>query len=225
MLKTIYIGLLLFVLAGQGKLPATLITEDVPKQSFFVETLSPQVFAEMQGVSYHEGAPVEIEDLRVVHVQYVDFEGAEHSGELMVHERVADEVLSIFKELYDKGYPIARMNRIEKYGGDDAASMNADNTSAFNHRQVAGSDKLSLHAYGLAIDINPVENPYITNEGVEPLEGEGYVDRTLNVKGLIKKGDTCYEAFIKRGWQWGGEWKSIKDYQHFQKKYSEIVNP
>jgi hypothetical protein len=192
---------------------------------FKIEQLPEQIQKQMQGVSYHEGAPVALSELRLVTLSYYDDQEAVQIGEIVVHQAVAEDIKDIFKILYEAKYPIAKMTRIETYGGDDELSMADDNTSGFNHRQVAGTSKLSLHAYGLAIDINPVKNPYVTDHKVSPYLGRAYVDRTLEQQGMIMKGDLLYTAFISKGWQWGGDWKSIKDYQHFQKSIDQIVKP
>jgi len=192
---------------------------------FTIETIPIDIQTEMKAVSYHEGAPVELADLRLLTLSYYDYHDTVQIGELVVHEAVSEEVIDIFQILYEAKYPIAKMTRIEAYAGDDDLSMADDNTSGFNHRRVAGSSKLSLHAYGLAIDINPVENPYVKAQLVSPDSGRAYLERNLGQKGLITKGDILYNTFISKGWQWGGDWKSVKDYQHFQKSITEIVKP
>jgi len=171
----------------------------------------------INGVSWKPEAPVRIEELRYIEVTYWGFDDKTHLGELVVHKDVSDEVLEIFKELYETKFPIDKIRLIDEYNADDDSSMDDNNTSSFNFRVVAGTDKLSKHSYGLAIDINPVQNPYIKGDTVSPQKGKEYVDRSDIRKGMIIKGDTCYNAFINRGWIWGGEWKTMKDYQHFQK--------
>jgi len=106
----------------------------------------------------------------------------------------------------------------EAYGGDDMTSMQDDNTSAFNCRVIAGTNRLSRHAYGLAIDVNPLYNPYVKGDVIQPPEGAAYLDRSRDVKGMIHAEDICRREFMVRGWDWGGDWESRKDYQHFEKK-------
>jgi len=180
---------------------------------------------EMKRYSWRPGCPVSIDDLACLKVSHWGFDGKVHIGELVVHKKVASEVLEIFKELFEKKFPIERIRRIEAYKGDDDDSMADNNTSAFNCRKIKGSKtKLSKHSYGLAIDINPLINPYIKNGKVLPREGVKYLDRKKSVPGIIVKGGSCYSAFIKRGWQWGGQWKSMKDYQHFEKNIHYITH-
>ena len=124
----------------------------------------------------------------------------------------------IFKDLFDAKFPIEKICLIDAYKGIDDLSMADNNSSGFNCRMSAGnSKKFSKHSYGVAIDINPLVNPYVKNGTVLPPEGRNYLDRDATVKGMIRKGDDCYTAFIKRGWTWGGAWKHSKDYQHFEK--------
>ena len=125
-------------------------------------------------------------------------------------------MVDIFKELYEEKYPIEKIRLIDEYDAIDEKSMEDNNTSAFCYRVIEGTNKLSNHAKGCAIDINPLQNPQVINGIAYPKKAEQYVDRTLSMKGMIKKGDSIYKAFIKRGWSWGGDWKN-PDYQHFEK--------
>lgn len=168
--------------------------------------------------TWKDDCPVPMDDLTYLTVSYWDYDGVSHQGELVVHDRVAEEVMDIFHDLYEAEFPIHSMTLIEEYQGDDNASMADDNTSAFNCRRIGNSDRFSRHSYGLAIDINPLRNPYVTDAGVLPAAGKDFADRSQERKGMIKKGGPCYNAFKKRGWRWGGEWKEAKDYQHFEKK-------
>lgn len=188
-----------------------------PIPVFTAEPLPEAYRAAMTGVSWKQGAPVPLDKLRLLKVGYMGFDGRSMQGELVMHQAVADELLAIFKELYAAGYPIRRISIVDWYGGDDTRSMEADNTSGFNFRQVAGSTSLSKHSYGIAIDLNPVENPYIKGSYLSPGVGAPYRDRTLAASGMIIPGDPCHKAFVSRGWTWGGDWKTLKDYQHFEK--------
>lgn len=171
----------------------------------------------MTGLSWKAGCPVSLDKLRLLKVGYVGFDGRRMQGELVVHQAVADELTAIFRELYAAGYPLHHIELVDSYGADDTRSMEADNTSAFNFRQVTGSQKLSKHSYGIAIDINPVENPYVKGEYISPAAGSAFTDRTVVRPGMILPGDACHKAFASRGWTWGGNWKTLKDYQHFEK--------
>lgn len=160
-------------------------------------------------------APADIAGAIVLlNILYIDFDHREQKGQLLVHKDVADDVHAIFKEIYEAKFPIARMVPIVAYGWDDIASMSANNCSAFNYRTIAGTSRLSNHATGHAIDINPIQNPYFTSEGISSPP-----DLTYNVlaKGTITADDIVVTAFKKRGWSWGGDWHNIKDYQHFEK--------
>lgn len=210
----------------EEKEEATTETAAIKTQETFVfdvVTIDEAMVKAMTGKSFHENPHIALKDLRVVHVPHYGFDGAPHQGSLVVHEEIADDILEIFTELYEAQYPIEKMVPVDAYEGDDNASMADNNTSAFNYRVVAGTVKLSNHAYGLAIDINPLVNPWVTKDGrVAPIEGEAYADRSLKAKGMIQRGDICYEAFTSRGFAWGGDWKNSKDYQHFDIKIEGV---
>ena len=174
----------------------------------------------MVGVSWKPGCPVPIDDLRIIEMNHWGFDGTVHDdGRLMVHEDVADDVVAAFGEIYAARFPIRRMELIEEYGASDDASMEADNTSAFNCRPITGTtDRFSIHSYGKAIDINPVENPYVRGDTVLPPAGAEYVDREDVRPGMILKNDAVVKAFKNRGFIWGGDWNSLKDYQHLEAK-------
>ena len=155
--------------------------------------------------------------LRLVEVTYLGFDDEAHRGRLVIHEREADGVLAAMERLYALRFPIRRIELIDRYGADDHRSMNADNTSAFNCRYVAGTTRWSMHAYGRAIDINPVENPYVSGDHVSPPAGEPYADRSRDAPGMIHDGDAVERAFARKaGWEWLGDGpQPIRDYQHF----------
>jgi hypothetical protein len=170
----------------------------------------------MRGSSWRPGCPVGLNDLRLVRVTYVGFDGEPHPGKLVVHRWFADEMVSVFRKLFREGFPIRRMRLVDRYGADDMESMKADNTSAFNCRYRGGACcTWSMHAYGKAIDINPVENPYVGTWGVSPPNGAPYVDRSDRRPGMIYAKDKVWWAFRSIGWEWGGTWSGSKDYQHF----------
>ncbi|MBF8981934.1 M15 family metallopeptidase [Lutibacter sp. B2] len=189
-----------------------------PEESFSYESLPPTIINKIKGVSWKPKAPVKLEELSYVKILYWGFDHKEHDGELIVHKKIAEEVVAIFKELYEAKFLIEKVKLIDEYGANDDLSMADNNTSAFCFREVEGSNgKLSKHSYGIAIDINTVQNPYIRGNKISPIEGKEYIDRLDVRKGMIVKEDVCYKAFKSRGWTWGGDWKTMKDYQHFQK--------
>jgi hypothetical protein len=172
----------------------------------------------MKGVSWHQGCPVPLRDLRLVKLRYWGFDREPHMGLLVVHADVAKKIVRIFGRLYAIPFPIRRMHLVDRYGADDTKSMEHDNTSAFNCRWRAGQPGVwSQHAYGRAIDVNPVENPYVWSGGVSPWNGAPYVDRSDRRRGMIYHGDRVWWAFRNRGWEWGGDWTSVRDYQHFSR--------
>lgn len=184
---------------------------------FYAEAISDRVFQRMDGVSFGEDCTTAREELRYVRVLHTGFDGETHIGELVVNQSIAEDVVEIFRELYDSAYPIEKMHLVDDYGGDDQASMADNNTSGFNFRHVSGSSTLSRHALGLAIDVNPLYNPYITDSGYEPSNAGDYLDRTQDTPYQIDANDLCYQLFAERGFSWGGWWSSVKDYQHFEK--------
>jgi hypothetical protein len=195
-------------------------TENViEEKELFTYCIVPEhIQQKMMNVSFKEESPVSMEQLRYVQVTYWGFDNQAHSGEMIIHEKLAEEVTLIFKELYQNHFSIEKMKLIDEYGASDERSMEDNNTSAYCCREITGKKGVfSNHSYGIAIDINPVQNPYIKGDIVLPEEGEMYVDRQKIEKGKIIKNDICYKAFISRGWMWGGDWSSPKDYQHFEK--------
>lgn len=164
-------------------------------------------------------------DLRYLHVLYIDFQGLPQAGEIICNKAIAQDLAEIFYELYLAEYPIERIRLIDEYDGDDTVSMEDNNTSCFNYRVVDGTSSLSKHAYGMAIDINPLYNPYVTypkgKRRVSPAAGAVYADRNKDFPYKIDKNDLCYQLFTEHGFTWGGSWKTMKDYQHFQKSLPE----
>jgi hypothetical protein len=155
-------------------------------------------------------------DLRLVSVSHWGFDGAVHRGELVVHHDVAVPIVGAFASIYAARFPIERMQLVDVYGGDDNASMAANNTSAFNCRSVTGRPGVwSEHSFGRAVDINPVQNPYVRGSTVLPPAGGAYLNRSSGATGLIRAGDAVVGAFAAIGWAWGGYWSNPRDYQHF----------
>jgi hypothetical protein len=171
--------------------------------------------AERMTSSWREGCPVPLADLRRVLLSYWGYDGIPRIGELVVHADAAGAIVAVFGRLFDARFPIERMDIVDAYGGSDDASMAANNTSAFNCRVATGSSRWSEHAYGRAIDVNPLVNPYVSGSYVAPPGGAAYVDRSGDAPGMIHDGDVVVQAFASVGWGWGGNFSSIKDYQHF----------
>lgn len=165
--------------------------------------------------SWRPGCPVGLDDLRLVTLTHWGFDDRPHRGRLIVHRDSAAAMVRVFRDLFAARFPIRRLRLVEAYGSDDDRSMAADNTSAFNCRLVEGSSSWSEHAYGRAIDVNPLENPYVRGAHVSPPRGRLYVDRSKWKPGMIHRGDAVVRAFAAVGWEWGGDWSSLKDYQHF----------
>lgn len=159
--------------------------------------------------------PVEIiNQLTLIDVEYYSFDEKLHKGQLVINKKVEKDIVEIFKLIKDLKFPVGKVIPVVKYKWDDEASMNDNNTVAFNYRKVKGSKILSLHSYGLAIDINPLQNPHIKGKTIQPSSGK-YDTKS---KGTILRDSKLVNEFVKRGWQWGGRWRSSKDYQHFEKK-------
>lgn len=208
-------------MAAGSVIEVTTLESLVLDDLFYIEEINKDVKDRIYGKSYKENCYVPYEDLRYIRVLHKNFEGKTQIGEMIVNKSIAKDVVDIFKELYDANYPIERMVLVDEYDADDNASMEANNTSAFNFRFIDGTTKRSNHSDGLAIDVNPRYNPYVRTidgkKNVLPVNGKEYADRSIDNPYYIRKDDICYKAFIKRGFTWGGEWKNSKDYQHFQK--------
>jgi hypothetical protein len=178
--------------------------------------IGPELRQRMWGASMHRGCPVGFDRLRLLKLRVWGFDGRVHRGRLVVNVDAAQPMLAAMHRLFALGYPIRRMRLVDAYGAVDDRSMEADNTSAFNCRPVAGTSRWSEHAYGRAIDLNPLENPYADSDGyVSPPQSAPYFDRSQRVKGLIHAGGPVVATFAAVGWGWGGSWSWPKDYQHF----------
>ena len=172
--------------------------------------------AQMTGVSWHPGCPVGLSDLRLITIAYRGFDGRDHSGGLIANRDAAAVLVSVFRRLYAARFPIRRMEPVDRYGGDDFRSIEADNTSSFNCRAATGSTRWSNHAYGRAIDVNPIENPYVSGGTTSHSASRPYLDRARHLRGTAYEGGVLVEAFRSLGWGWGGSWSgSVRDYQHF----------
>ena len=191
-------------------------------EGFTAQTIPDSIWQHMQGRSYQPNPHIQRADLRYLRVLHYDYDGRTHQGELVCNKRIASKLLTIFRELYEAHYPIQRITLPDNYNADDERQMRANNTSCFCYRAVSDTKHLSKHAYGLAIDINPLYNPYVRyrkKDGhriVEPATGVPYVDRKKDFRYKITTEDLCYKLFIFHGFTWGGAWRSMKDYQHFE---------
>ena len=185
---------------------------------FTSKSISDKVFERMDGISFGKDCTTKRNDLRYLRVLHTGFDGETHIGEIVCNKGIAKDLLYIFRQLYQEEYPIEKILLVDEYSGDDELSMEDNNSSCFNFRPVAGTGHLSQHAYGRAIDINPLYNPYITSDGFVPVNAGDYVDRSAENPYKIDRNDLCYRLFDERGFTWGGSWNSVKDYQHFQKK-------
>ena len=190
-----------------------------------ISKITPTIKAKMlKGNSYRKGCPIKLKDLRYLRVTHKGFNNKNKKGELIVHKSVAKSMVNIFRELYHINYPIHKMKLVSHYRGKDWVSIEADNTSAFNCRNVGGTHRWSRHSYGKAIDINPIENPYVSRRGyISHKASLKYKKRrhkknTLADRAVILRSDRAFKIFKKYGWQWGGDFKGEKDYQHFFKK-------
>ena len=195
------------------------VEDKKPEPIFKVHEQVPQDIKDlMKGKSMPDNAKgISFEDLAYLELSYKDYNGNTQVGEMVVNKKVAHEVADIFKEIYDSGFPIERMQLVDMYDASDDKSMLDNNSSAFNFRTIAGTNVLSNHGKGLAIDINPFSNPHVVKGITNPKEAQKFADRTLGKKDMIKEGDAVYKAFTSRGWEWGGHWKN-PDYQHFEKE-------
>ena len=189
---------------------------------FYYEPLSEEIIEKINGISYKENDNITLDDLRYVRLKYNDFGGEPQDGEMICNKDIAEDVVEIFYELYISGYQIEKIRLIDEYNGDDTASMIDNNTSCFNYRVVEGTSRISNHAYGLAIDLNPFYNPYITYNkdgtvNISPEGSEAYADRSASFPYKIDENDLAYKLFTAHGFKWGGNWNSVKDYQHFER--------
>lgn len=190
--------------------------------------LGDEVYNRINGKSYQENPNIGLDSLRYIKLLHYNFQGQIQVGELIVHKNLENDILSIFKELFQNQYQIQSMFLVDNYwtgdGNDsDYASIDVNNTSAFNYRPISGGGKLSNHAYGCAIDINPQQNPYVIYSNGSPVNwshtnANDFIDRTTGAAHVITHDDICYKIFLEHGFSWGGDWESPRDYQHFEKE-------
>lgn len=180
-----------------------------------VRPIPPEMRAKMVGVTWKEGCPVALDDLALIELSHWTLEGEVARGQLIVAAQHAPGVVQVFDALFQARFPVQSMRPAHEFGGDDDAIMAANNTSAFNCRPVAGGTRYSDHSYGHALDLNPLINPYVRGERVDPPGGRPYLSRDPSVPGLVTADGPAVKAFAAAGWKWGGFWRSAKDYQHF----------
>ncbi len=215
------------LLPAHSQVDITLFTEEEIEALFYSTEITDEIFERINNVSYVPNDNITTDKLRYIRLLHIGFDGKTYIGELIVNEKISDDILDIMKALYFAQYPIESMVLVDEYGADDDKSMEANNTSSFNYRTVPGKSSLSNHSYGLAIDINPLYNPYIRKDSsgellISPENGAEYADRDKDFPYKIDRDDLCYKLFKEHGFTWGGDWKSVKDYQHFEKSIKEI---
>jgi D-alanyl-D-alanine carboxypeptidase len=192
--------------------------QPVPTFVFSSERLGSAERRRLNGSSWHPGCPVALDGLRLLTIGYWGFDRHTHVGEMIVNASAVAAVRQGFARLFSARFPIRRMRLVDHYSGSDYASIEADNTSGFNCRRATGSSRWSEHAYGRAIDVNPIENPYVHPDGTTAHPAsQAYLDRSPPRRGMAHSGGVLVRAFARSGWSWGGEWRapSATDYQHF----------
>jgi len=210
--------LLALVREGNYRCAKELIRLGVHTASY--RPLSEEIRNKINGVSFKEGFGITLDDLSYIEIVHWGFDGELHYGEMIVNKNVAQEVVEIFEELFQFRFPIEKIRLIDEYDANDDKAMEDNNSLALCCRWITGSTiRFSIHSLGQAVDINPVQNPYVKGDLLLPKNGEEYVDRDAceDFKGVITENSICYKVFAKRGWTWGGGWESLKDFQHFQK--------
>ena len=194
---------------------------------FWISGITDGIFERIRGKSFKDDCTLPREDLRYLHVLHVDLNGETREGEMIVNYHIAEDVLDIFRRLYEAGYPIEKIRLVDEYDADDELSMEDNNSSAFNFRFISHTTRISKHGLGLAVDINTLYNPYTKIvDGVrivEPVTGGPYLDRDADFPCKIDHEDLCYQLFIEHGFEWGGDWEDRKDYQHFEIP-TEVIN-
>ena len=191
---------------------------DLSAPIFFREPLPEHIIEFIAGVSFKDYTPFPHSFLTYLTITHVGFDGEDRIGHMIVAAEIGDEVLDIFREIYESGFPIYSMRLIDYFDADDTLSMAANNSSAFNFRHIAGTNVISRHGFGMAIDINPIQNPYARGSKVLPAAGREYLDRSNVRPGMIVRGDAVHRAFTSRGWIWGGNWNTLQDFHHFERR-------
>lgn len=212
---------ILFILIAAGVFFP--FVSEAAENAFFIRPINEDLKQKIIGISFpksEEEAKISYDDLAYIHVFHYDFNGQIRDGHLICNKKIAPKIAAVFQDLYENAYPIEKIRLIDEYGGNDSESMKDNNTSCFNYRKIAGTNKLSNHSFGLAVDINPLYNPYVKTTRnktiVSPDNAAVYADRTKNFDHKIDQNDFAYRVFKKHGFIWGGDWINVKDYQHFE---------
>lgn len=214
-----------FIFQNISKAPNDTILNEVVSSKlnkepiFTSEKIPDEIYQKMLGKSIPIDckSKIDINSLSYLQISYIGFDNKTHTGEMITSSKLSNEILDIFKELYSIQYPIEKIELIDDYDANDELSMSNNNTSCFCYREISGTSKLSNHALGIAIDINPLYNPYINKNVISPASSTVYANRNNHFEHKITREDAIYNIFTSRGWEWGGDWKSPKDYQHFEK--------
>lgn len=185
---------------------------------FVSQSVPDAVRARMQGKSMKDDARIGYDELRYLTVYHYDYDGNIKRGELVCNQAIAHDLLCVFRDLFSTDYPIYSVRLVDDFDADDEISMQANNTSCFNWRMVPGTNRLSRHAFGMAVDVNPLQNPFVKGARIRPATAKDYVDRTKEFDHKIDKNDYCHKVFTSYGFKWGGNWRNAKDYQHFEKR-------
>ena len=200
--------------------------KEIFEKGFYVKKIDDEIFARIKGKSFKDDCIVPVEDLRYIHVLHKNLNGETREGEIICNAYIAYDLIDIFQKLYLANYPIEKIKLVDEYNADDELSMRDNNSSCFNFRFISHTKKVSKHGLGLAMDINTLYNPYVKEvDGkkiLEPATAGDYVNRNKKFPYKIDKKDLCYKLFIEHGFEWGGDWTTRKDYQHFEIK-SDIV--
>ena len=189
-------------------------------RTFYAQEIDEKIFARIDGKSYKKNCPISLDELRYLHVLHKNLSGETLEGEMICNVKIARPLTEIFQKLFAENYPIEKIRLIDFYDADDELSMRDNNSSCFNFRYVSFTNRISLHGYGLAVDINPLYNPYIkTVDGkkiIAPDNSAAFEDRAKNFPYKITEDDLCCKLFAAHGFLWGGNcWDDEKDYQHF----------
>lgn len=217
-----------FVIIASLFFGSAVYAENRDVEGFAVSPISQELFSYMQGKTYKSDCTVPLNDLRLVEIKHHTRAGEVKQGRIVCNKAIAEDVKEIFAELFEAGYPIEKVKLMDDYDADDEKAMEDNNTSSFNFRVIANTNKISKHGLGLAIDLNTLYNPYVKvktdgNMIIQPKNATAYIDRTASFPYKIDREDLAYKVFKAHGFEWGGDWTSVKDYQHFELPDSEVA--
>jgi hypothetical protein len=193
--------------------------EEIIEESFYYTEITDEIKDRIVGKSYPsdvKNAKIGFEELNYLHILYYDFENEVQEGEIICNKAIRDDLLEVFQELYEAKYQLCSVRLVDDFDANDEMSMEANNTSCFNYREIRDTGVLSRHGLVLAIDINPLNNPCVIGDSYEPLTAGEFVDRSKDFDHKIDEDDLAYKLLTEHGFFWGGSWKSVKDYQHFE---------